>query len=141
MAQRQVWAQTNPLLEGRGVEGSKNQQLLTSLDTGDRDVNSQRQRMSMRFPHIPSPSMLTCTILIDALSRAYSTTSHPMHQLTTSSYSVTPSLPAAARTPSGHAPASACPVPTAGPNRSLCPQLAARTWLKYDWSGLRKPSL
>ena len=33
--------QGNPLLEGRGVEGSKNQQLLTSLDTGDRDVNCE----------------------------------------------------------------------------------------------------
>ena len=36
---------------------------------------SQRQRMSMRFPQIPSPSIITCTDLIDALSSAYSTNS------------------------------------------------------------------
>ena len=33
---------------------------------------SQRQRMSMRFPQIPSPSIVTCTHLIDALSSVYS---------------------------------------------------------------------
>ena len=41
MSQKQVWAQTNPLLEGRGVEVSKNPQLLTAMDTGDRDVNGE----------------------------------------------------------------------------------------------------
>ena len=34
---------------------------------------SHRQHMSMRFPQLPSPSIITCVHLIDALSSAYST--------------------------------------------------------------------